>query len=134
MKVNPPAPDQPPPDGAYGEVPDAVIVIFCAAVRPDGRRSQTLRRRVEAAARFGARFDRPRFIPTGAKGRFGQAEAAVMAQVLMQAGYSQDHIVQEKPGTDTLSSVRAVLPMLPPGSRVYACSSAYHLPRCLLLL
>jgi hypothetical protein len=43
MKVNPPA-------------PDAIIVIFGAAVRPDGKPSQTLRHRVEAAARFGKRF------------------------------------------------------------------------------
>jgi len=126
MKVNPLDSDQ--------LAPDAVIVIFGAAVRPDGRPSQTLRRRVDAAARFGAGFTRPLFIPTGGKGRHGQAEAAVMAHVLMQAGYPHDAIVQETTGTDTLSSVRAVLPLLPRQSRVYACSSAYHLPRCLLLL
>ena len=57
MKVNPPA-------------PDAVIVIFGAAVRPDGKPSQTLRHRVEAAALFGSRFSRPLFIPTGGQGRF----------------------------------------------------------------
>ena len=125
MKVNPPS-DRP--------VPDAVIVIFGAAVRPDGRPSQTLRWRVEAAARFGARFARPLFIPTGAKGRHGHAEAAVMACVLLQAGYRPEAILQETTGTDTLSSIRAVLPLLPPRSRVYACTSRYHLARCLLLL
>jgi len=122
MKVNPPA------------EPDAVIIIFGAAVKPDGRPSQTLRYRVEAAQRFGARFSNPLFIPTGAKGRHGEAEATVMATLLQHAGVPEATIKQETTGTDTLSSVRAVIPMVRGAHRVYACSSAYHLPRCLLLL
>lgn len=137
MKVNPPASNDVPPD--------AVIVIFGAAVRPDGRASQTLRYRVEAAARFGTRFARPLFIPTGAKGLYGEAEATVMARLLTDAGYPPEAILREETGTDTLSSVRAVVQMvrrIAPGQglsnrgepAIYACSSAYHLPRCLLLL
>jgi uncharacterized SAM-binding protein YcdF (DUF218 family) len=115
-------------------MPDAIIVIFGAAVRPDGRPSQTLRYRVEAAARFGKRFDRPLFIPTGAKGRHGEAEAAVMARLLIDAGFPVETIQEEKTATDTLSSVRAVARMVGGHSPVYACTSAYHLPRCLVLL
>jgi uncharacterized SAM-binding protein YcdF (DUF218 family) len=126
MKVNVPGPE--------AAMPDAVIVIFGAAVRPDGGPSQTLRFRVKAAARFGRRFGAPLFIPTGAKGRFGDAEASVMAGLLLEAGYTDAAISTEETGADTLSSVRAVLPMLPPGAQVYAATSAYHLPRCLLLL
>jgi len=120
--------------------PDAIIIIFGAAVRPDGRASQTLRHRVDAAARFGARFARPLFIPTGANGRYGDAEATVMARQLIDAGFTEGSIRQEATGTDTLSSVRAVIRMLDDGTNgshrppVYACTSAYHLPRCLLLL
>ena len=121
MKVNPPA-------------HDAVIVIFGAAVRADGQASQTLRHRVDAAARFGARFVRPLFIPTGAKGRFGDAEAAVMARLLTAAGFPETAIMREETGTDTLSSVRAVVRLVRGRSPVYACTSAYHLPRCVLLL
>lgn len=124
-KVNPPAPDR----GS----PDAIIVIFGAAVRPDGRPSQTLLHRVEAAARFGRQFARPLFIPTGAKGRHGDAEAVVMGHVLMNAGYPVEAIRMELTGTDTLSSVRAVARMGRGASPVYACSSGYHLPRCLVL-
>jgi len=116
---------------------DAIIVIFGAAVRPDGTPSSTLRHRVAAAARFGARFTRPLFIPTGAKGRHGDAEAAVMARQLIESGYPESAILTEETGTDTLSSVRAVARMIrsiDPVARVYACTSAYHLPRCLLLL
>ena len=47
------------------------IVIFGAAVRPDGSPSPTLRRRVEVAARFGAWLAEPIDLPTGAQGRFG---------------------------------------------------------------
>ncbi|HEY1412518.1 MAG TPA: YdcF family protein [Rhodopila sp.] len=126
MRVNPPASTPP--------APDAVIIIFGAAVRPDGKPSQTLRHRVEAAARFGRRFGQPLFIPTGAKGRFGDAEASVMARLLMDAGFPPDAILKEETGTDTLSSVRAVTRLIGGRSPVYACTSAYHLPRCLLLL
>jgi uncharacterized SAM-binding protein YcdF (DUF218 family) len=121
MKVNPAA-------------PDATIIIFGAAVRPDGKPSETLRHRVAAAARFGARFERPRFIPTGAKGRYGETEAKVMTRLLIAAGFDESAIVPEETGTDTLSSVRAVMRLIDRQSAIYACSSAYHLPRCLVLL
>ena len=121
MKVNPPP-------------WDAVIIIFGAAVRPDGQASETLRHRVEAAVRFGRRFARPLFIPTGAKGRYGDAEATVMARLLTDAGYRLGSILQEQTGTDTLSSVQAVARMVRGMSNVFACTSAYHLPRCLTLL
>ena len=114
--------------------PDAVIIIFGAAVRPDGQPSETLRHRVEAAARFGRRFAWPLFIPTGAKGRYGDAEATVMARLLIDAGFPAAGILEEATGTDTLSSVRAVAAMAGGRAPVYACTSAYHLPRCLLLL
>ncbi|HQT76151.1 MAG: hypothetical protein B7Z80_02140 [Rhodospirillales bacterium 20-64-7] len=116
--------------------PDAIIVIFGAAVRRDGTPSQTLRHRVAAAAEFGRRFNHPLFIPTGAKGRYGEAEAIVMAGLLQDAGYPPSSILREETGTDTFSSacaatriIRRIVP-----APVFACSSAYHLPRCLLLL
>ena len=114
--------------------PDAIVVIFGAAVRPDGQPSETLRHRVDAAVRFAARFARPVFIPTGAKGRYGDAEATVMVRQLAGAGIPLAAIRPEITGTDTLSSVRAVVAMVRGASTVYACTSAYHLPRCLLLL
>jgi uncharacterized SAM-binding protein YcdF (DUF218 family) len=115
-------------------VPDAVIVIFGAAVRPDGRPSPTLRSRVEAAAAFGARFAAPLYLPTGAKGRHGASEALVMARLLRELGVPPDRILPEETGTDTLSSVRAVVRLLPGNAQVYAATSNYHLPRCRLLL
>jgi len=125
-----------PASGAATSI-DAVIVIFGAAVRRDGTPSPTLRNRVEAAARLGERFACPLFIPTGGKGRYGAAEAVVMAQLLNQAGFPDSAIMTEETGTDTLSSVLAVrrlVAAIHPAGRIYAATSFYHLPRCLLLL
>jgi uncharacterized SAM-binding protein YcdF (DUF218 family) len=117
----------------------AAIVIFGAAVRPDGSPSGTLRRRVAAAARFGeAMGAKPLYLPTGAKGRFGAAESSVMAALLREAhGVEPARILEEPTGTDTLSSAVACARMLRGAGHagpVLAASSAYHLPRCVLLL
>jgi uncharacterized SAM-binding protein YcdF (DUF218 family) len=116
----------------------AAILIFGAAVWPDDSPSPTLRRRVEAAARFGATLPGPPlYVPTGAKGRYGEAEAAVMADLLGSLGVPEARIRQEPTGTDTLSSVlacAALLRAIGHAGPVWAASSGYHLPRCLLLL
>ena len=106
-------------------------------MRPDGRPSTTLLWRVEAAAAFGARFADPLFVPTGGIGRFGPSEASVMAGLLDARGVPPARILCEETGTDTLSSVRAVAALLQARgitAPVFAASSLYHLPRCLLLL
>ena len=118
-------------------MPDAVIVIFGAAVLPDGSPSPTLRWRVEAAVAFAARFAAPMFIPTGGIGRFGPSEAAVMAALLAARGFPEARLLLEETGRDTLSSARAVVRMLPEhaaGTPVFVATSLYHMPRCLLLL
>ncbi|MGE0221770.1 MAG: YdcF family protein [Acetobacteraceae bacterium] len=117
--------------------PRAAIVIFGAAVLPDGRPSRTLRARTDAAARFGSSLRTPLFIPTGAVGRHGPSEAAVMRELLLEQGIPADLVVIEETGTDTLSSVRAVRRMLRAREgvdTVFVATSAYHLPRCVLLL
>ena len=115
----------------------AVIVIFGAAVRPDGRPSSALLGRVEAAARYGATLDAPLFMPTGAVGRHGPSEASVMAGLLRNLGVDAGRIVLEETGVNTIGSVRACARLLRAREhrgRVYAASSSYHLLRCLLLL
>jgi uncharacterized SAM-binding protein YcdF (DUF218 family) len=93
--------------------------------------------RVDAAVAFAAGFSEPLFIPTGGVGRHGPSEASVMAALLQARGIAEHHILLEETGTDTLSSARAVAVLL--RSRaitvpVFAASSLFHLPRCLLLL
>jgi uncharacterized SAM-binding protein YcdF (DUF218 family) len=118
-------------------VPDAVILIFGAAVRPGGRPSTTLRWRVEAAAAFATRFAAPLFVPTGGVGRFGPSEASVMAVLLAARGVPPGRILLEETGTDTLSSARAVTGLIRAhgiAAPVFAASSLYHVARCVVLL
>ncbi|MBK1657187.1 YdcF family protein [Paracraurococcus ruber] len=113
------------------------IIIFGAAVRPDGGPSPAMQRRVAAAFRFGAGHPDALFIPTGAQGRFGEAESTIMARLLVALGESPERIREEPTGTDTLSSVRACRAMLAGmghAGPVWAATSRFHLPRCVLLL
>lgn len=116
---------------------EPAILIFGAAVRPDGSPSPALRRRVEAAAAFGGGLPSPLYVPTGAKGRFGPPECEVMASLLRGRGVPPARIAEEPTGTDTLSSVLACAALLRGRGHagpVFAATSGYHLPRCLLLL
>jgi uncharacterized SAM-binding protein YcdF (DUF218 family) len=116
---------------------DSVIVIFGAAVRPDGRASTALYRRVQAAYRLGRSLRAPLYLPTGGVGRFGPSEASVMAGMLRERGVPADRILLEETATSTMSSVLAVARLLSgraPAVAVYAASNAYHLPRCLVLM
>ncbi|MFC3125058.1 YdcF family protein [Pseudoroseomonas globiformis] len=112
-----------------------VLVIFGAAIRPDGGPSLTLRRRVMAAVEFGATLDSPLYIPTGGQGRHGPPEAEVMARLLQDLGVPGPAIRQEATARDTLESARACAAMLKGRTGlVWAVSSGYHLPRCVMLL
>jgi uncharacterized SAM-binding protein YcdF (DUF218 family) len=124
------------PREAVGTAPD-IVIIFGAGVRPDGSPSPTLAWRVEAAHRWGeARPGQPFYMPTGGIGRFGPSEASVMAGLLREAGVPPGRIIPEPTARDTLDSIfacRALLRQRRHG-QVWAATSAYHLPRCLLLL
>ena len=58
-----------------------------------------------------------------------------MAQLLQSHGVAREQIQAEPTGVNTIRSVRACVHLLRgrPGP-VYAATSAYHLPRCVLLL
>ncbi|MCW3476988.1 YdcF family protein [Limobrevibacterium gyesilva] len=116
---------------------ETVIVIFGAAVRADGTPSTALRRRVLAAQAFGRYQRTPLYVATGGVGRHGPSEALVMARLLRELGVPDEQIVLDETATDTVSSVRAVTRLLRErGYRgpVYAATSAYHMPRCVVLL
>jgi uncharacterized SAM-binding protein YcdF (DUF218 family) len=115
-----------------------VIVIYGAAVRPGGVPSGTLRRRVEAALRFGATLEAPLYVPTGGVGDHPPAEAEVMTRLLRAAGVGENQILVEPTGRNTLRSTLACARLLRErgwgGAVVYAATSAYHLPRTVTLL
>ena len=113
------------------------ILIFGAAIRPDGKPGATLQRRVEAALACARNHPDARFIPTGAIGRYGPSEASVMAGLLIKSGVRSERILLEETGHDTLSSVRAIHRLLrerPAYGHVMVATSAYHIPRCVTLL
>ena len=112
-----------------------IIVIMGAAVRPDGAPSHALAERVVAALAWGeAQHVPPLYVPTGAVGRHGPAESAVMARLLREAGVPEARIRQEPTGTDTFSSVLACLALLRgEEGPLWVATQAYHLPRTRLL-
>jgi uncharacterized SAM-binding protein YcdF (DUF218 family) len=112
------------------------IVIFGAPGRPGGRASRAMRQRVNSAHAIGRKLKHPVYIPTGA-GRTEPSEAEVMRRLLLRRGIADENIMLEETAKDTLASVRAVRRLLRLqgiGGTVYAATSGFHLPRCLLLL
>ena len=116
----------------------AAIIVFGAALRPDGSPTPTLTWRVEAASGFGEQLATPPlYLPTGGIGRHGPSEASAMATLLQAHGIPETRIRREETATDTLDSVRACAALLHAighAGPVFAATSAYHLPRCLVLL
>ncbi len=94
-----------------------------------------MRLRVSAALETGRRLEDPIYLPTGGQGRFGRPEAEVMADALVEAGVERDAIWLEPTGVNTLRSALACAALLGPSRRrVYVATSAYHMPRCVVLL
>ena len=121
------------------DAPRPVIVIFGAAMWPGGVPSPALRRRVQAALRLGATLQRPLYMPTGGVGRHPPSEASAMAAMLRAAGVEDGCIRIEDTALDTTDSVFACRRLLLSETLweigpVYAATSLYHLPRCVILL
>ncbi|NVN37050.1 YdcF family protein [Komagataeibacter swingsii] len=114
------------------------VVIFGAKLKPDGAPTRTLRLRVGAAHAFGRQRGRVVYVPTGGPSPpSGLREADVMADMLRAMGVPPDAIMVEGTAPDTLASVIRCTGLLRrQGYRgpVAVASSAYHLPRCLLLM
>ncbi|MFT8790398.1 YdcF family protein [Komagataeibacter saccharivorans] len=114
------------------------VVIFGARLRPDGTATRTLRMRVAAAHVFGMGQGRVMYMPTGGPSfPSGLTEAAVMERQLVGAGVPPDAILAEETARDTLASVLACSRLLRQRGHVgpvAVATSAYHLPRCLLLM
>lgn len=111
------------------------IIIFGAAVRPDGTPSGAMRSRVEAALATGRDHPDAIFMPTGGQGRFGKPEADLMADLLEAGGVSRERIVLEQTGRNTVRSVLACRRLLgKTRSTVYVATSGYHMARCVVLL
>ncbi|MBO1324167.1 YdcF family protein [Acetobacter sp. TBRC 12305] len=146
---NPPAPQDPLDPGRparaepaqSGPAPGPVrpIIIFGAALRPDGTPTQGLRNRVGSAVAIGRTLDNALYIPTGGVPRAGVTEAEVMQKLLRQAGVPDRAILPEPTAGDTLASVKICCALLnafapPPAGPILVATSPFHQPRCLLLM
>jgi len=112
------------------------IVIFGAAVWPDGRASPNLKRRVRyglAAARQAPTH--PVFC-SGGIGRHGPSEASVMAGLLVMAGIEPGRIVMDEDSRDTLQNVIAAARFVRVRGLEGAivCTDGFHVPRARMLL
>jgi vancomycin permeability regulator SanA len=113
----------------------ARIIIFGAALLPDGTPSVAMRRRVSAAVRLAVDWPGAIFIPTGGQTGRGPPEWQAMRTLLTAEGVSPDHIEPERTAMDTLDSVLACHALLAKDAGpVYVATSRFHLPRCVLLL
>jgi vancomycin permeability regulator SanA len=120
-----------------GAVLSIYLIIFGAAVRPDGTASGSLARRVQGALAAAKALDSPIFLATGGVGRYGPAEAIVMRIMLLAAGIPDERILVEDKAFDTLDSVRRchlILQQRADAELVIPCTSNYHTPRCAWLL
>jgi uncharacterized SAM-binding protein YcdF (DUF218 family) len=113
----------------------AVIIIFGAAVRPDGSPTGTLRRRVQSAWLFGRDRADVDYIVAGGSLGGRPPEWMAMRRLLMELGVPAERIIVEPHGSDTLSEVRNCLALLRArnASEVWLATSRYHQPRCRLL-
>jgi vancomycin permeability regulator SanA len=102
-----------------------VVVVFGAAVGPDGAPSPALRRRVVAAVRWAGDRD-VIFLVTGGIVRFPP----------IQSGVPRERITMEDQARSTLESARLCAPLIAglQPERIFACSDGYHVPRCRWLL
>lgn len=112
------------------------IVIFGAAVRPDGRPSPTLARRIGYAVEAAALWPEAPILCSGAAGRTGPSEASVMAAILAAHGVPQARLALDEASRDTLQSAVAAARFARARGAAHCitCSDRYHQPRIRLLL
>lgn len=118
-------------------MPRDVLIVFGARVRPTGKPSPLLRRRLMGAVETAKLVRDPLFIVMGGEGASGPVEADVMWQSLREHGVPTEAIIREPLSRDTLEQARraaAILDHLPGTGRVLVCTSPFHQPRCLILL
>lgn len=111
------------------------IVIFGAAVWPDGGPSPSLRRRV-AYGRQAAQDDPDAWVYcSGGVGRHGPSEASLMAALLVERGLDPARIVLDEQSRDTMQNVAAAAAFIRAEELEGAvvCTDGYHAPRCRML-
>lgn len=112
-------------------MPNRLIVILGAAVRPDGRASPALIRRIDGGFRLAMAHPESLVFCSGGVGRHGPSEASIMAERLIAMGLAPERLVLDEVSLDTLQTVVAAARFIRaeglPGAIV--CTDSYHTPR-----
>lgn len=112
-----------------------LIVVLGAAVRPDGRASAALLRRIEGGRRLALSHPGALVFCSGGIGRYGPSEASIMAERLVEGGVAADRLILDEYSLDTLQTVVAAARVIAqrdlPGAIV--CTDSYHTPRTRLI-
>lgn len=113
-----------------------LIVILGAAVRPDGRASSALLRRIEGGRALAERHPDAPIFCSGAVGRFGPSEASIMADVLTGQGVDRERLVLDEESRDTLQTGLAAAGYVRDHGLAGAivCTDSYHVFRSRLIL
>ena len=112
------------------------IVIFGAAVRPDGCPSSSLLRRIGYGLKAAQAHPGAPIFCSGGVGRVEPSEASIMARVLRGKGVASGRLVLDEASLDTLQSVIAAARFARSNGRdgLIVCSDSYHQPRIRLML
>ncbi len=113
-----------------------MVIVFGAAVRPDGQPSGALRRRLLHGVALWRRGTAPILLVTGGLGRYPPSEARVMHNLAVTAGVPAEQIVTEDASTSTFASALACADIMRTYGwrRAVVVSDAYHVRRAALVL
>ncbi|MBX3484035.1 YdcF family protein [Phenylobacterium sp.] len=113
-----------------------LIVIFGAAVRPDGTPSEALLRRIGYGLEAARLHPDAPVLCSGGVVRPGPSEASIMAEALIRRGVPPERLILDEASLDTIQNVAAAQAQAARGGHPYVivCSEGYHLPRIRLLL
>lgn len=123
-----------PPIGVSAASARVLVVVFGAAVRPDGSASPALARRVGYAAAAALADSRIDLFLSGGVGRYPPDEATVMAD-LLGGTIAAERQFLDPISADTLQTVRAAVGFARQHGygEIRACTDAYHQPRVRML-
>lgn len=116
--------------------PPPLIVIFGAALRPDGSPSQALARRIACGLAAARGHPQAPVLCSGGAGPSGMSEASVIARALAAEGIAPDRLILDEASATTRQNVEAAARAAVAGGHphVIVCSDAYHRPRIAMLL
>lgn len=112
------------------------IVIFGAAVWPDGGPSPSLRRRVAYGRQAALEDPQALIFCSGGVGRYGPSEASLMATLLIEAGVDPARVALDERSRDTMENVAAAAAFIRSENLrgAVVCTDGYHVPRVRMLM